>query len=264
MTQGETANPTTPYRGCAVVTGASSGIGAATAVHLAGLGYDVVLGARRKDRLDEVVERCAGRGRALPLDVSDPASIAAFAAAVDRCDVLVNNAGIARGTESVAEADEAAWTAMYETNVLGTLRVTKAFLPLLIASGDGQVITIGSVAGREPYEGGAGYNAAKHAVTAMTRVLRLELRGQPVRVCQIDPGMVETEFTLNRLGGDAEGASAVYAGMTPLVGQDIAECVGWVATRPPHVNIDSMLVLARDQTSARVVHRRPADGVDGV
>jgi NADP-dependent 3-hydroxy acid dehydrogenase YdfG len=256
MTQDESTTPGTPTRGVAVVTGASSGIGAATAVQLASLGYDVVLGARRADRLAEVVERCAaGRARALPLDVADPASIAAFAAAIDRCDVLVNNAGIAVGTESVAEADEAAWTSMYETNVLGTLRVTKAFLPLLLASGDGQVITIGSVAGREPYEGGAGYNAAKHAVTAMTRVLRLELRGQPVRVCQIDPGMVETEFTLNRLGGDAEGASKVYAGMTPLTGQDIAECVGWVATRPAHVNIDSMLVFARDQTSARVVHR---------
>jgi len=246
---------TTPSRGRAVVTGASSGIGAATAVELARLGYDVVLGARRRERLDEVVARCAGRGRALPLDVTDPASIAAFAAAVEDCDVLVNNAGMALGTEPVAEADEAAWISMYETNVLGTLRVTKAFLPKLIASGDGQVITIGSVAGREAYEGGAGYNAAKHAVTAMTRVLRLELRGKPVRVCQIDPGMVETEFSYNRFGGDADAAAAVYADMTPLTGQDIAECVGWVATRPPHVNIDSMLVLARDQTSARVVHR---------
>ncbi|GAB2836952.1 SDR family NAD(P)-dependent oxidoreductase [Streptomyces daliensis] len=240
-------------RKCAVVTGASSGIGAATAVRLAEQGYHVVLGARRVDRLERVAEKCGGRAETL--DVTDPASVEAFCATVERCDLLVNNAGGALGVDPVASADEDAWLSMYETNVLGTLRMTKALLPRLIASGDGQVITIGSVAGQEPYPGGGGYNAAKHAVTALTKVLRKELLGQPVRVCQIDPGLVRTEFSLVRFGGDAERADKVYEGMTPLSAEDIADCVGWVASRPSHVNVDSMLVLARDQSSAQVVHR---------
>lgn len=238
----------------AVVTGASSGIGASTARRLAEEGYDVVLGARRIDRLAAVADDCGGR--ALPLDVTDRRSVDEFCAQVPRCDVLVNNAGGALGTDSVAEADEDSWYWMHETNVMGTLRVTKALLPKLVDSGDGQVITIGSIAAREPYRGGAGYNAAKHAVAAMTRVLRIELLGQPVRVCEIDPGMVETEFSLVRFDGDAEKAAAVYAGTDPLLAEDIADAVAWVATRPSRVNVDSMLILARDQTSAQVVHRR--------
>ncbi len=240
-------------RGTAVVTGASSGIGAATATALAAAGFDVVLGARRMDRLREVAAACGGTAR--ELDVTDPDSVAAFAAALERCDVLVNNAGGAVGAESVAEADVEDWRAMYEVNVLGTLRVTQALLPALVASGDGQVITIGSVAGREPYAGGGGYNAAKHGVTALSRVLRLEMFGQPVRVCQIDPGMVQTDFSLARFRGDQAKADAVYAGTTPLTAGDVADTVAWVATRPPHVNVDQVLLLARDQTSARVVHR---------
>ncbi|MGW8376535.1 SDR family NAD(P)-dependent oxidoreductase [Streptomyces sp. ODS28] len=241
----------------AVVTGASSGIGAATAVRLAEQGYRVVLGARRAERLEQVADKCGGRAESL--DVTDPASVEAFCATVERCDLLVNNAGGALGTDPVAEADEDDWLAMYESNVLGTLRMTKALLPKLIASGDGQVITIGSIAGQEPYPGGAGYNAAKHAVTALTKVLRKEMLGQPVRVCQIDPGLVHTEFAKVRFGGDEERAEKVYEGMTPLSAEDIADCVGWVAARPAHVNIDSMLVLARDQSSAQVVHRRQQD-----
>lgn len=241
----------------AVVTGASSGIGAATAVQLAEQGYDVVLGARRADRLERVAEKCGGRAE--NLDVTDPASVEAFCAAVERCDLLVNNAGGALGADPVAEADEDDWLAMYESNVLGTLRMTKALLPKLIASGNGQVITVGSIAGQEPYPGGAGYNAAKHAVTALTKVLRKEMLGQPVRVCQIDPGLVRTEFALVRFGGDEDKADKVYEGMTPLTAEDIAECVGWVASRPSRVNIDSMLVLPRDQSSAQVVHRQQQD-----
>ncbi|GII99800.1 NADP-dependent 3-hydroxy acid dehydrogenase YdfG [Sediminihabitans luteus] len=241
----------------AVVTGASSGIGAATARALAGVGYDVVLGARRLDRLEEVAAECGGT--AIELDVTEDDSVAAFAAAVDekfgRCDVLVNNAGGALGTESVAEANIDDWRWMYEVNVLGTLRVTKALLPALVASGDGQVISIGSIAAREPYKGGAGYNAAKHGVAALSRVLRIELLGQPVRVCEIDPGMVHTDFSLVRFKGDQEKADAVYRGVTPLTAEDVADTVSWVATRPAHVNIDQILMLARDQTSAQVVHR---------
>lgn len=240
-------------RPVAVVTGASSGIGAASAKALARAGFDVVLGARRADRLAEVAAECGGTP--LPLDVTDDASVEAFASRVERCDVLVNNAGGAFGLASVAEADLDDWQRMYEVNVLGTVRVTKALLPLLLASGDGQVITIGSIAAREPYKGGSGYNAAKHAEAALTRVLRLELVGQPVRVCEIDPGMVDTEFSLVRFEGDRERADAVYRGMTPLTADDVAESVAWVATRPAHVNIDRLTIMPRDQAAAQIVHR---------
>ncbi len=181
--------------------------------------------------------------------------MAAFAARVDRCDLLVNNAGGAFGLAPVAEADLGDWQRMYDVNVLGTVRVTKALLPLLVASGDGQVVTIASIAAHEPYKGGAGYNAAKHAEAALTRVLRLELLGQPVRVCEIDPGMVATEFSLVRFDGDGERADAVYRGMTPLTAEDVAESVAWVATRPAHVNVDRLAITPRDQAAAHIVHR---------
>lgn len=237
----------------AVVTGASSGIGAAAAKSLAAAGWHVVLGARRMERLEEVAASIGGR--AAYLDVTDPASIEAFTAKIDSVDLLVNNAGGALGATSVAEADDEQWLAMYDLNVMSTLRVTRALLPKLIASGDGQIITIGSIAAREPYKGGAGYNAAKHGVAALMRVLRLELLGQPVRVSQIDPGMVETEFSLVRFAGDAERAAKVYEGMTPLTAQDIAETVAWIASRPAHVNIDQVLIMPRDQAAAAIVHR---------
>ena len=242
-----------PPRRVAVVTGASSGIGEATALALSRAGFDVVLGARRRERLGEVARRCGGT--AVTLDVTDDASVAALAAAAPSCDLLVNNAGGALGADAVADADLADWQAMFDVNVLGTVRVTKALLPALVASGDGQVVNIGSVAAREPYRGGAGYNTAKHGVAVVSRVLRLELLGQPVRVCEIDPGMVETDFSLVRFKGDRERARAVYAGVTPLGAADVAEAVAWVATRPAHVNVDSMLLLARDQSSAQEVHR---------
>jgi NADP-dependent 3-hydroxy acid dehydrogenase YdfG len=241
-------------RPVAVVTGASSGIGAAAAKALAKAGFDVVLGARRADRLAEVAAECGGT--ALPLDVTDEDSVAAFAAVVTRCDLLVNNAGGAFGLDSIATADLELWQKMYDVNVLGTIRVTKALLPKLVASGNGQVVVIGSIAARQPYPGGGGYNAAKHAEAAVTRVLRLELLGQPVRVCEIDPGMVETEFSLVRFEGDQERADAVYAGMTPLTADDIADTIAWVATRPAHVNIDQITIMPRDQSGAQQVHRR--------
>ncbi|MXP23542.1 SDR family NAD(P)-dependent oxidoreductase [Gordonia sp. HNM0687] len=240
----------------AVVTGASSGIGAATVRHLSKLGFQVVMGARRLDRLEALAEETGAIAH--HLDVTDNASVDAFCAAIGRCDVLVNNAGGALGADPIESADEADWIAMFDVNVLGVLRVTKGLLPRLRESTNATVVTIGSIAAREPYLGGGGYNAAKHAVGALTRVLRLELLGEPIRVCQIDPGLVETEFSVVRFRGDQDRADAVYAGIEPLTADDIAECVTWIVSRPPHVNIDSMLVLTRDQTSAQRVHRRTA------
>jgi NADP-dependent 3-hydroxy acid dehydrogenase YdfG len=247
-------------RGVAVVTGASSGIGWASAKRLAAEGFSVLVGARRTERLALLVDEITADGgvaRALPLDVTDAASVAAFTAEIDGCRLLVNNAGGALGLEPVADADVERWRAMYDANVLGVLRVTQALLPLLVASGDGHVITIGSIAGIEPYPGGAGYNAAKHAVRAVMDVLRMELLGQPVRVSEIDPGMVETEFSLVRFDGDADRAAKVYAGVMPLTAEDIADCVAWVATRPSHVDVDQLVVRPRDQARATMVHRRP-------
>lgn len=236
----------------AVVTGGSSGIGAAAVTRLAAEGFDVVTGARRIDRLRQVA--AAAGARALPLDVRDRASVEAFAAQVERCDVLVNNAGGALGLAPLADSDDEHWRGMWETNVLGLMFVTRAFIPKLIASGDGHIVNIGSIAGFEAYPGGAGYTSVKHGVRAITRTLRLELLGTPVRVTEIDPGLVETEFSIVRLG-DEERAKKVYDGMTPLTGADIADCIAWCVTRPSHVNVDEMVVRPRAQATARDVHR---------
>ena len=238
----------------AVITGASSGIGAATARALAGEGYRTVLAARRLDRLEELAAEIGGE--AIALDVADPDSVAALAARVERCDVLVNNAGGALGLDPVAEADEEQWLQMYESNVMGTMRMTRALLPCLLESGDGHVVTVTSIAAIETYRGGAGYNAAKHAQRAMLRVLRLELLGQPVRFTEIAPGMVETEFSVVRFGGDEEAARRVYAGMEPLRAEDVAECIRWALAQPSHVNVDEIVVRPRDQATAADVHRR--------
>ena len=238
----------------AVITGASSGIGAATARALAGEGYRTVLGARRLDRLEALAAETGGE--AIALDVADPDSVAAFASRLERCDVLVNNAGGALGLDSVDEADEEKWLQMYESNVMGTMRMTKALLPLLIGSGDGHVVTVTSIAAIETYRGGAGYNAAKHAQRAMLRVLRLEHLGEPVRFTEVAPGMVETEFSLVRFGGDEEAARRVYEGMEPLRAEDVAECIRWALVQPPHVNVDEIVVRPRDQATAADVHRQ--------
>jgi NADP-dependent 3-hydroxy acid dehydrogenase YdfG len=238
----------------AVVTGASSGIGAAATRVLAADGWDVVLGARREDRIAALADEIGGRAHVL--DVTDQASVDAFVAQVPECRLLVNNAGGAFGWAPVAEADIAQWEAMYDTNVLGTVRMIRGLLPALSAEGDGTIITIGSIAGHEPYPNGAGYNAAKFAVRAVMSALRQEVLGHPIRVCEIDPGMVETEFSLVRFGGDADRAAQVYEGVTPLRAEDVAECIRWVAARPPHVNVDQMVVLARDQAGAQKIHRR--------
>jgi NADP-dependent 3-hydroxy acid dehydrogenase YdfG len=238
----------------AVITGASSGIGAATARAVAGEGFATVLGARRVDRLEALADEIGGE--AIPLDVADPASVTAFADRVESCDVLVNNAGGALGLDPLAEADEAQWLQMYEANVLGTMRMTRALLPSLVASGDGHVVTVTSIAAFETYRGGAGYTAAKHAQRAMLRTLRLELLGEPVRFTEIAPGMVETEFSLVRFGGDEEAARRVYEGMRPLTAEDVAECIRWALAQPSHVNVDEIVVRPRDQATATDVHRR--------
>ncbi len=237
----------------AVVTGASSGIGAETARALAASGYRTVLGARRLERLEELAAEIGGE--AVALDVTDPESVAAFAARVPECAVLVNNAGGALGLTPFAEADEAEWRAMYESNVLGTMRMTRALLPRLRESGDGHVVAVTSIAAFEVYRGGAGYSAAKHAQRAAVRTLRLELLGEPIRVTEILPGMVETEFSVVRLG-DEEAAARVYEGMTPLSGADVAECIRWAVELPSHVNVDEILVRPRDQATATEVFRR--------
>lgn len=239
--------------GTAVVTGASSGIGMATARGLAAEGFDVVVGARRQERLKLLADEIGGR--AMRLDVTDADSVEQFCAAVPECRVLVNAAGGAVGRDHVESAGDEDWLWMYETNVMGSLRMTRGLLPALEASGDAHVVMVGSIAGYEPYVGGGGYNAAKFAVRAMTRVLRLELLGRPIRVTEIDPGMVKTEFSLVRLRGDERGAEAVYEGMTPLSADDVAECIVFSVTRPSHVNIDTLVVLARDQSGAVTVHR---------
>jgi NADP-dependent 3-hydroxy acid dehydrogenase YdfG len=241
----------------AVVTGASSGIGAATARRLAAEGYRVFLVARREDRLKDLAEEIGGGAVPVALDVTDEAAVRAFAESLESCDVLVNNAGGAFGAEFVATADPADWRAMYEVNVMGSLLATQALLPKLVASGAGTIVMMSSTAGHITYEGGAGYAAAKHGTQVMAETLRLELFDQPVRVVEIAPGMVRTdEFALNRFGGDAARAAAVYAGVAePLVAEDVADCVAWAVTRPPHVNVDLLVVRPRAQAAQHKVHR---------
>ncbi|GAA1804800.1 SDR family oxidoreductase [Planosporangium flavigriseum] len=248
----------------AVITGASSGIGAATARRLTAEGFHVVAAARRAERLDSLVKEvtdAGGSATAVPVDITDDTSVAALAETVaglpGRLELLVNNAGGARGGDYVEAADISDWQWMYDVNVLGTVRVTKALLPALEASGAGTIVIMSSTAGLIVYEGGGGYTAAKHGTTAVAETLRLELCGRPVRVIEIDPGMVKTdEFTLKRFGGDAEKAAAVYRGVAkPLTAEDIAECVAWSSTLPHHVNIDRLVVRPLAQAAQHKVCR---------
>lgn len=240
----------------AVVTGASSGIGAATARALAADGYRVICAARRAERLTALAEEIGGE--AVACDVTDPASVAAMAAAAGEVvEVLVNNAGGAVGADPVETADPADWARMFEVNVLGVLRVTQALLPALRRSDRPIIVMMGSTAGRIAYEGGAGYTAAKHGLQTMTETLRLELCGEPIRICELAPGMVRTdEFAVNRFGGDQAKASAVYAGVAePLVAEDIAEAVRWVVSLPAHMNVDEMVLRPVAQAAQHKVHR---------
>lgn len=244
----------------AVITGASSGIGAATARQLAAAGYHVVLTARRKDRIEALAAELTSSGRqatAYALDVTDRPAVDAFAASLDRCDVLVNNAGGALGADPVATGDPADWRQMYEVNVIGALNTTQALLPAITASGDGTVVILSSTAGHATYEGGAGYVAAKNGARVLAETLRLEIVGTPVRVIEIAPGMVKTdEFATTRFRGDEEKAAKVYAGVAePLTADDVADTITWAITRPPHVNIDLLVVRPRAQASNTKVHR---------
>ncbi len=244
----------------AVITGASSGIGAATAVQLAGAGYRVLLTARRADRLAEVAGRISSSGGAAEvyqLDVTDRQAVGAFAESVEECDVLVANAGGAVGADYVADSSPDDWLAMYDVNVLGALNIIQVLLPKLITSGAGTIVLMGSTAGLISYEGGGGYVAAKHAVHGVAETLRLELYDKPVRVIEIAPGMVRTdEFALNRYHGDADKAAAVYAGVKePLTAADIADAVTWAVTRPAHVNVDLMVLRPRAQAAQWKVYR---------
>ncbi|GAB2483429.1 SDR family NAD(P)-dependent oxidoreductase [Luteococcus sediminum] len=245
----------------ALVTGASSGIGAATARRLAHEGYEVVLVARRRERLVALAEEIGEWSKA-PVsieqcDITDPEQVTGLRDAVGGgLHLLVNNAGGAVGQEALAEADFEAWETMFASNVFGTARVTQALLPALEAA-HGTIVFVTSTAAEAPYEGGAGYCGAKSAERAMVGSLRLEIVDRPVRVCEVSPGMVHTEeFSLTRFHGDQAKADAVYAGVAePLVADDIADCITWMATRPTHVNIDRLVVRPRAQAANHKVHR---------
>ena len=253
----------------AYVTGASSGIGAAIAVSLAELGAAVVLGARRVERLQDVEARIRARApdarvATLPLDVVDHASVDAFLKGADvragPPTILVNNAGLARGAARVADADLEQWDEMIDVNVRAAFSVTRKVLPGMLERGRGDVVMIASVAGREPYAGGSVYSATKAAMKAFARSLRVEMLGQPIRVLVFDPGMVETEFSVVRWGGDVARAQKVYEGMRPLSADDVADCVAFAITRPLHMSVDEMLILAQDQAGTQQVHRRAPSG----
>ncbi len=243
-----------PHRALAVVTGASAGIGEAIATRLAAENFRLILGARREDRLQEVANRLGAEARVL--DVSDESSVAAFCAGIDQLEVLVNNAGGARGLDSLAAARSDTWRWMWEVNVLGLMQMTRALLPALYASGHGHIVNVSSTAGFEVYEGGSGYTSVKHAVHAISRTLRLELAGCPIRVTEVSPGMVETDFSLNRFEGDAARAAGVYEGVTPLTAADVADVVAFAVTRPAHVNLDEIVMRPLQQASAYKTVRR--------
>ena len=237
----------------ALVTGASSGIGAATVRALAAAGFETVSAARRVERCEALAVEVGGR--AIALDVTDPESVGRLAAELPAVDAIVHSAGGALGLHSVAEADEERWREMFEANVMGVVRVTKALLPALRQGTDPIIVIIGSVAGVEVYEGGGGYTAAKHGAHAIARTLRLELHRDGIRVTVVAPGMVETEFSLVRFDGDAEKASKVYEGIEPLTAEDVADVVAFCVTRPGRVDIDHVSVMPTAQATAKIAHR---------
>ena len=245
-----------PSQRTALVTGASSGIGAATALRLAADGWQVVAAARRLDRLGDLSAQHAAI-RPCALDVTDPRSVEQLVDAVPECALVVANAGGAYDLAPLAEADADTWARTYDVNVLGTVRTVQAMLPALVAGGGGHVVLTGSTAGRWAYEGGGGYTAAKHALAVLRDTLRLETVEQGVRVSEVAPGMVATEeFSLVRFAGDRDRADAVYAGVQALTAEDVADAVAWVASRPAHVNVDVLQITPQQQAGVGKVHRR--------
>lgn len=249
----------------ALVTGGGTGIGAAITRSLVADGYAVIVAGRRRDRLDAVVTELGNSVTALQLDVTDAASVAAAIGSLERLDVLVNNAGGAIGLSPVEDANLDEWEAMYATNVLGTVRMTQAALPLLRGSARATIVNISSIAGERVYAGGGGYTAAKHGESVVSETLRLELNGSHVRVIDIRPGMVHTdEFSLTRLHGDQSAADKVYDGVDrPLVADDVAACVAFAVGLPQHVNIDTLVVKPVAQAAPHLLHRGPIDWQDG-
>jgi NADP-dependent 3-hydroxy acid dehydrogenase YdfG len=247
-----------------VITGASSGFGAAAAVAFGVQGARVLLGARRLDRLQDVARQALAAGAAAahphPLDVSQTSSVEAFTAWIrtmtPEVHILINNAGGALGLEAVAEGQDGDWESMMQCNVLGVLRMTRSILPLLPQDDGAIILNIGSIAARTPYEKGAAYCAAKAGELALTRSLRLELCGTGIRVATLDPGMAETEFSVVRFRGDTQRADQVYEGVHPLSAEDVAEAMVWMASRPAHVCIDEMVIKPTDQAAIHKVHRR--------
>ena len=247
-----------------LITGASSGFGAAAARAFAAQGAKLLLGARRVDRTEAVAAECRQLGSpaalACALDVASTPSVTDFVKWVrthtDTLDVLINNAGGAKGIDTVADGKDDDWEWMMQTNVLGVLRVTRACLPLMVKNPGSSILNIGSIASRFAYEGGSAYCGAKAAEFMITRSLRLELCGTGVRVSSIDPGMAETEFSVVRFKGDEAKAKKVYEGVEPLTAEDVAETLVWVASRPPHVCIDEMIVKCTDQAAIHKVYRR--------
>lgn len=243
----------------ALITGATSGIGRAAALRLAALGYDVTATGRRAERLEELrgqIEAAGGQCRVLCFDVRSEAEVKRFLEPLQRVDVLVNNAGLAAGLEHIDRGDTADWDAMIDTNVKGLLYVTRTVAPKMVARGSGHIINIGSIAGTEPYENGAVYCASKHAVHAISQSMRADLLSSGVKVAELRPGMVETEFSLVRFHGDKERAEKVYDGVTPLSGEDIAEAIAWVVQLPAHMNVNDMVLMPAQQAGAYYTYKK--------
>ena len=246
-----------------LVTGASSGIGRSCVVKFAEAGAKIIMTARRKDRLESLANELKNKHKteclAIELDVRDRAAVERVLSGLPKewqeIDVLVNNAGLSRGLDKIQEGKIDDWEEMVDTNIKGLLYVSKAVIPGMVKRGRGTIVNIGSIAGHEVYPRGNVYAATKHAVDALTKGMRLDLVDTPVRVCTVDPGLVETEFSMVRFRGDAERAKAVYQNLKPLTPDDIADTVLFCATRPPHVQIAEMIVLPTAQASTTLVHR---------
>lgn len=243
----------------ALITGATSGIGRATAVRLAAAGYAITATGRRAERLEELrrqIEAAGGECTTLCFDVRDEAAVRHHLEPLAQVDLLVNNAGLAAGLEHIDRGDTRDWDAMIDTNVKGLLYVTRVVVPKMVARGGGRIVNIGSIAGTEPYENGAVYCASKHAVHALSQAMRADLLASGVKVTEIRPGMVETEFSYVRFHGDRERADRVYDGLTPLHGEDIAEAIAWVAQLPEHMNVNDMVLMPAQQAGAYYTHKK--------